>query len=177
MNQLAQMSADYPDALPLYLKAYESQAEGLPFISTVEPVYSMVYSTQYWTGWPTDENMYEVPYDWWPTTLFIVLNLLPSGAPPPVKTVTTTVRETVTQTTTKTAPAETVTKTTTAAATTVTQTETTTKTAAATTLTQTQTQTTTKTETVTAMDMTSVAGAGIVALIIGVIVGWLVGKK
>jgi len=143
MDQLALMSPDDPDALPIYLKAYEIQAEGLPYIPTVEPVYSMVYSTQYWTGWPTDENMYQVPYDWWPTTLFIVLNLLPSGAPPPVKTVTTTVRETVTQTTTVTQAAETV----------------------------------TETVTVPTMDVTSVAGAGVVALVVGVAVGWLVASR
>jgi ABC-type transport system substrate-binding protein len=39
------------------------------------------------------------------------------------------------------------------------------------------TETVTQTETVTTIDMTGVAGAGIIALIVGVIVGWLVGKR
>jgi len=37
--------------------------------------------------------------------------------------------------------------------------------------------TVTETETVTALDMTTLAGAGIVALIVGVVVGWLVGSR
>lgn len=38
-------------------------------------------------------------------------------------------------------------------------------------------QTVTETETVATLDMTTVAGAGIVALVVGVIVGWLVGSR
>ena len=83
------------------------------------------------------------------------------GAPPTVPTVTITMTTTVTTTTTKTAAAETVTVTSTTTSV----------------MTTTLTTTATTTATVPTMDVASVAGAGIVALIVGVAVGWFMGSR
>jgi len=171
-DQLLGMGPEAPGAAELYEEGIYIMTRDMISAPAVEKMFVQTFSSAYWTGWPSEDYMYHVPYIWWPEFIFVLFQIKPVAAPVPgVTTVTTTVRQTVTQTTTKTAPAETVTQTTTktAAATTVTQTATTTAPA--------QTVTTTRTETVATMDMTSVAGAGIVALIIGVIVGWLVGKK
>jgi peptide/nickel transport system substrate-binding protein len=81
IDRLRTLSPDDPTAIELVRQAYAIQREELPFIPITEAIYALVYSTKYWTGWPSDSNMYQVPYPWWPTTLFIVLNLKPAGAP------------------------------------------------------------------------------------------------
>lgn len=81
IDEMITLPPDDPRAIELVRQAYEIQREELPFIPIVEAKYAMVYGTKYWTGWPTDDNMYQVPYPWWPTTLFVVLNLKPVEAP------------------------------------------------------------------------------------------------
>ena len=116
----------------------------IPMLSIVEAAFSSIRSTKYWTGWPSTDNMWQVPFLWWPTMVFILNEIKPVSPPVPVTTtVTDTVTDVVTETTTETQAAETV----------------------------------TETETVTTLDMTTLAGAGIVALIVGVLVGWLVGSR
>ena len=52
----------------------------LPAVATVQTVYPQIYNTQYWTGWPTDENPFAIPTNWWGQFLFAVGALQPTGA-------------------------------------------------------------------------------------------------
>jgi len=134
-------------------------AEQMPNICYFPTPFWTMQDSYAWDGWPTyPDNYYMDPVSWWAQHMFVILKVYPTGRAPikeallkpggeMPKPPVTTVTVTVTET------------------------------AAATTVTQTETQTTTETETVTAMDVTSVAGAGVVALIVGVVVGWLVASR
>jgi peptide/nickel transport system substrate-binding protein len=52
----------------------------LPAMATIQTIYPQIYSTRYWTGWPTDENPFAIPTNWWGQFLFAVGALQPTGA-------------------------------------------------------------------------------------------------
>jgi len=138
-DQLATMHPDAAEAQSLYEEGIYIVLRDMLCSPAVEKMFVQTFGTSDFIGWPSEDNMYVVPYVWWPTFIFVLFQIKPVAAP--VTVVTTTLRETVTTT----LPAETI--------------------------------TTTVTATVPTMDVTSVAGAGIVALIVGVVVGWLVGSR
>jgi len=129
-DQLFEMGADAPGAAELYEEGIYILMSDMISAPAVEKMFVQTFGTTYWTGWPSEDYMYHVPYIWWPEFIFVLFQIKPVKAP--VTIVTTTVRETVTTTTTVSVPT---------------------------------------------MDVTTVAGAGVVALVVGVIVGWLVGSK
>jgi peptide/nickel transport system substrate-binding protein len=49
-------------------------------MATIQTIYPQIYSTRYWTGWPTDENPFAIPTNWWGQFLFAVGALQPTGA-------------------------------------------------------------------------------------------------
>jgi peptide/nickel transport system substrate-binding protein len=129
------------------------------------------YSEEYWVGWPNEENGFWFANFWtWPSNMPTLFTIVPKGETPKEPEWVTTMKFKTDEIFAALAKAPThgyvtVTKT------------------IATTVTDVVTETTTEVMTVTTevtvptMDVTSVAGAGVVALIIGVIVGWLVGSK
>jgi len=138
-DQLSAIGPNAPGAAALYEEGIYIVMHDMLAAPAVEKMFVQTFGTTYWTGWPSEDNMYHVPYTWWPEFIFVLFQIKPVKEPAPI---VTTVTSTVTQTTTATT-----------------------------------TVATTVTETVGQVDMTSVAGAGIIALIVGVVVGWLVGSK
>lgn len=138
-DELYAIGADAPGAAELYEEGINILLREMLAAPAVEKMFVQTFSTTYWTGWPSEDYMYHVPYIWWPEFIFVLFQIKPVKEPAPIVT-TVTETATVTETT----------------ATTV---------------------ATTVTETVGQLDMTTLAGAGIVALIVGVIVGWLVGSR
>jgi peptide/nickel transport system substrate-binding protein len=63
----------FDQALDLFM----SQAPAVPIIQTIYP---MMFSTAYWTGWPTADNPYTIPATWWSHFLFAIGNLQPTAA-------------------------------------------------------------------------------------------------
>jgi peptide/nickel transport system substrate-binding protein len=59
------------------LRAYYKALPAIPIIQTTYPA---AFNTTYWTGWPTNENLYHVPLNWWGQFLFVIGNLKPTGA-------------------------------------------------------------------------------------------------
>lgn len=53
--------------------------ENLPAVPAVEKTFVQTFSDRYWTGWPTEDDMYHVPYQWWPEFIFILFELEPAG--------------------------------------------------------------------------------------------------
>ncbi len=39
-----------------------------------------MYNTRYWTGWPTEDNPYTIPANWWGQFLFVIGTIKPAGA-------------------------------------------------------------------------------------------------
>ena len=131
------------------------------------------YSEEYWVGWPNEENGFWFSNFWtWPDNMPCLFTVVPKGEIPrqpewvtKTKFSTSKILEDLAK-----APVHgfvTVTKT---VATTVTST-------VMSTVRETVTETTTSEVSVPTMDVTSVAGAGVVALVVGVVVGWLVGSR
>ena len=40
----------------------------------------MFYNTAYWTGWPSEEDPYTIPANWWGQFMFVIGRLQPSGS-------------------------------------------------------------------------------------------------
>jgi peptide/nickel transport system substrate-binding protein len=51
----------------------------LPCVPSIQTTYPVMYGTTYWTGWPTDDNPFAIPTNWWGQFLFAVAALQPSG--------------------------------------------------------------------------------------------------
>ncbi|MBS7633950.1 hypothetical protein KEJ34_00375 [Candidatus Bathyarchaeota archaeon] len=169
LEELEMTHPDDPKAAELARRALLIWAEQLPWPQFLPVPFYTLNDRYVWDGFPEyPANYYSDPVYWWPHFVFIVLNIRPTGnvptkdafTPPrpqlrlpheiPVKIeVTKTETTTTTVTTTKTEAAETVTA----------------------------TLTTTREVAVPTVDVASVAGAGIVALIVGVAAGWFIGSR
>jgi peptide/nickel transport system substrate-binding protein len=77
--QLDNSDPNNPNTGAVFDQALESFYKDLPLIPTYQTTYPAVFHTTYWTGWPSDNNLYQVPLDWWGQFLFIIGNLKPTG--------------------------------------------------------------------------------------------------
>ena len=57
------------------LRQFYTYQPAIPYLQTV---YWHVTSTKYWTGWPTDKNLYQIPSNWWGQYLFVIGRLKPA---------------------------------------------------------------------------------------------------
>jgi len=51
----------------------------LPTFPIIQTTYPVITSDEYWTGWPTDDNLYQVPLAWWGQYGRVIGALKPSG--------------------------------------------------------------------------------------------------
>ena len=80
INQLGNMSPDAKEAKPVFNKALNQFYKDLPVIPTIQTIYASIYNTTFWTGWPTADNVYQVPSNWWGQWMFVIGKLQPTGA-------------------------------------------------------------------------------------------------
>jgi peptide/nickel transport system substrate-binding protein len=66
-------------AKALFDQTLEAFYQDLPEIPIYQTTYPTFYNTTYWTGWPTNENLYQVPSNWWGQFMFIIGKLQPTG--------------------------------------------------------------------------------------------------
>jgi peptide/nickel transport system substrate-binding protein len=74
------MRATDPDStayLPLVQQALDRWYTDLPAVPAVEKTFVQIFSDKYWTNWPKEGNWYEVPYQWWPSSIFVLFKLKP----------------------------------------------------------------------------------------------------
>ncbi|RLE69161.1 MAG: hypothetical protein DRJ41_00420 [Thermoprotei archaeon] len=90
LDELSSIPSDHPKAPELYKKLFEIYISELPVIPLVHHKYAFVFSTKYWTGWPTLDNLYCNPTNWNPTIIFVLFKLRPVKKPPAVITYLTT---------------------------------------------------------------------------------------
>ncbi len=126
IDELWTIPLDHPRTASLLEEAFYIVQRDCITVPAVEKTFVQTFSTKYWVGWPSQDNMYIVPYNWWPTFFFVLARIQPKS-PPTAVTVTITVTTTVAG-----APG---------------------------------------------FDVVSAGGIGIVALIIGVAIGWLVASR
>lgn len=68
------------DAKPLFDAALADYYRVLPHIPVIQTTYPTAFNTTYWTNWPTDDNLYHVPANWWGQFLFTIGKIKPTGA-------------------------------------------------------------------------------------------------
>jgi len=172
---------DNPDVVPLIdaipkesdpvkLKAIYDQLQeiwlqDLPGIPLFYGAVWYEYSEQYWVGWPNEENGFWFAAFWnWPGNMPVLFTIAPAGGSPAEPSWVTDTQFPTSQILADLAEAPIhgyITVTTTTTVTSLT----------------TSVVTTTTERVVPTMDVTTVAGAGIVALVVGAIVGWLLGSR
>lgn len=69
-------------------KALEVWMKKLPIIPVTDVPRSELWNLKYWTGFPTNDNMYNMPYYWCPWWLFVVFKLKPSAPISPITYIT-----------------------------------------------------------------------------------------
>jgi len=62
----------------LFRRALEIRLQELPIISLTQQRRVVPYSTKYWTNWPTAENDYHHPPNWWMNFLMLVVDIEPA---------------------------------------------------------------------------------------------------
>jgi peptide/nickel transport system substrate-binding protein len=68
------------DSKPLFDAALKEYFRTLPNIPVIQTTYPTLFNTTYWTNWPTDDNLYHVPANWWGQFLFTIGKIKPTGA-------------------------------------------------------------------------------------------------
>jgi peptide/nickel transport system substrate-binding protein len=79
VDKMADSSPTAASSKPTYDQALEQFFIQQPVITYLQTVYTHVFNTTYWTGWPTNDNLYNVPSDWWGQFMFVIGNLKPAG--------------------------------------------------------------------------------------------------
>jgi peptide/nickel transport system substrate-binding protein len=64
---------------PLFDQALEEYYKALPSTPIIQTTYPVCTNTSYWTGWPTDDDLYQVPLGWWGQFHFVLARLKPTG--------------------------------------------------------------------------------------------------
>jgi len=85
IDELSRVPPDDPRADELYKRGIELWMRDLPVIPTSECIYELCWSTKYWTGWPTKDNFYAWPADWWPEFKFVLFQIKSTGARPEIE--------------------------------------------------------------------------------------------
>ena len=52
----------------------------LAAVPSIQTTYPMFFNTKYWTGWPSAEDPYTIPANWWGQFMFVIGRLQPSGS-------------------------------------------------------------------------------------------------
>ncbi|MEV6890057.1 MULTISPECIES: ABC transporter substrate-binding protein [Kribbella] len=79
IGQLGVMNPDSPEAKPLLDKALEIYFQQLPLLASIQTGYPSYFNTAFWKDWPTDDNLYEVPLNWWPHFIFVLGKISATG--------------------------------------------------------------------------------------------------
>lgn len=79
MDQLAVMSPTSAEAIPIFDKALDRYFADLPAVTSIQTLYTHQFNTTFWTGWPTDNNLYQGPANWWGQFMFVVGALKSTG--------------------------------------------------------------------------------------------------
>ena len=78
VDEMGILASDDPRVEELFIEAMEIYMRELPVIPTTQARKLTPFNTTYWVGWPTAENAYTSPTDWWQNTHVIIHNLEPS---------------------------------------------------------------------------------------------------
>jgi peptide/nickel transport system substrate-binding protein len=79
-EQLQGVNPDDEANKPLFDQGLAAYLTALPAMPSIYTIYPFAFSTQYWTGWPTQEDEYQVSANWWAQFLFVIGAIKPATA-------------------------------------------------------------------------------------------------
>jgi peptide/nickel transport system substrate-binding protein len=77
VEQIAPLQVDDPAVMDLFLQAMDIWVQDMPDIYLGQLIIRYPMSTEYWTNWPTQENVYGFPHSWQDEFLKTFINLQP----------------------------------------------------------------------------------------------------
>jgi peptide/nickel transport system substrate-binding protein len=77
VEKIGALPANDPEEHKLFRQALEIRLKELPLISLFQAKRLVPYSSKYWTNWPTAENGYVHPPNWWATFIIPLVNIKP----------------------------------------------------------------------------------------------------
>ena len=80
VTQMNSLSADDPKTLELFSQAMEIWFRELPDVYVAQLIIRYPMSTEYWTGWPTQDDAYGFPHSWQQEFLKTILRLEPASS-------------------------------------------------------------------------------------------------
>ena len=78
IDQILAVGPDDPKIMPLYSQALDLYMQLLPATPIIQTTYVMAYNSTNWTGWPTKDKMYTLPFTWWHQFNLAVMALKPA---------------------------------------------------------------------------------------------------
>ncbi|HEY9294055.1 MAG TPA: ABC transporter substrate-binding protein [Microlunatus sp.] len=78
-KQLANLDPTSAEAKQPLQQALETYYQGLPITPIIQTGYPQYFNTTFWKGWPTDDNLYQVPLNWWGQFMFILGRIEATG--------------------------------------------------------------------------------------------------
>lgn len=78
-TRLTNLDPESAEAKPLLKQAMEIYYQTLPVIPVIQTAYPSYYNTTFWEGWPTQDDLYNVPNNWWGQFMFVIGRLTPTG--------------------------------------------------------------------------------------------------
>ena len=80
VDEIANLPPNDPKEAELFQKALEIRLKEVPIFPLSQQKRVVPYSTRYWTNWPTADNGYIHPPNWWMTFLIPLMNIKPATA-------------------------------------------------------------------------------------------------
>lgn len=78
VDEIGGLPPDDPQEHELFRKALEIRLKEIPIMSLSQQKRIVPYTTKYWTNWPTEDNGYFHPPNWWMCFLIPILNIKPA---------------------------------------------------------------------------------------------------
>lgn len=64
---------------PIFDEALDVFLSELPAVASIQTIYPVFFNTSAWTGWPSADDPYSIPANWWGQFMFVIGNLKPAG--------------------------------------------------------------------------------------------------
>lgn len=80
VKQMNSLAVEDPKTLELFTQAMDIWVRELPDVFVAQLIIRYPMSTQYWTGWPTQEDPYGFPHSWQQEFLKTILRLEPTAS-------------------------------------------------------------------------------------------------
>lgn len=77
--KLAALPPTDPTAKPIFTAALNDWYQAMPAVPSVQTTYTHLFNSSFWTGWPTQDNLYQVPNNWWGQFMFVIGALKATG--------------------------------------------------------------------------------------------------